>query len=397
MNLKFVTALLVCVPAIGAGDAYDSLVRRYEREIAQQSRQLKMLRARLAQNEKDAQRAQARAEAAQSRWSTLTRQADVARSEADSSREAWVVTRNLAESVEWEAVRHQLVAQSAQEQVEQLVREVEARSRIARQPALTVRDRSSEYLAEGLGELGAEALTLSQAAAQEEVRLRLKELHLKNLESSRRQQWITLRREQQQTYAEWQRSLRIKAALEDENQQMEQSAQALQVMLRNLREDKDRALAFRQEDHRGGQDPALSALKGTLPWPAEGRVIQSFGRQQSRELQQLVISNGIKIQTPPGKSVRAVQPGKVIFAAPFRRYGRMVIVQHAHGLASVYAGLGDAVVREGVQVATLDALGSVGESGSFYFELRRDERPVNPIVYLSPPERVRDISSRRTY
>jgi septal ring factor EnvC (AmiA/AmiB activator) len=113
-------------------------------------------------------------------------------------------------------------------------------------------------------------------------------------------------------------------------------------------------------------------------------VVQNFGRQYPDGLNQLVVSNGIKIDAGQNHTVRAIQDGKVLFANAFRQYGQLVIVQHQSGLTSVYAGLGQTQVKEGQVLSALDQIGLTGEKGSFYFELRRDEQPINPLVYLTP-------------
>src|SRR5207302_8499098 len=128
--------------------------------------------------------------------------------------------------------------------------------------------------------------------------------------------------------------------------------------------------------------------------PAHGRVLQNFGRQYPDGLNQLVVSNGIKIDAGPNHTIRVIQDGKVLFANAFRQYGQLVIVQHKSGLTSVYAGLGQTQVREGQILAALDQIGTTGDSGSFYLELRRDEEPINPLVYLSPIASS-ELSSRR--
>jgi septal ring factor EnvC (AmiA/AmiB activator) len=62
----------------------------------------------------------------------------------------------------------------------------------------------------------------------------------------------------------------------------------------------------------------------------------------------------------------------------------------------VYAGLGETRVKEGQLVSTLDVLGTTAETGTFYFELRHNEQPVNPLAYLSSVSSS-ELSSRRTF
>ena len=127
-----------------------------------------------------------------------------------------------------------------------------------------------------------------------------------------------------------------------------------------------------------------------------GKIVQGYGRQYPEGLNQLVVSNGIKIDAGVNHTVRVIQEGKVLFANAFRQYGQLVIVQHKNGLTSVYAGLGETQVKEGQMLAALDQVGMTGTGGSFYFELRRDEEPINPLVYLVPAPSSQ-LSLRRTF
>ncbi len=393
MNLRFVTCIIFAPLCVHA-EAYDSLLKRYERQIVQQSRQLKSLRARLSENDRDVLKWQRKAEDSRQLWVQTGQNADRARQKAEASREEWTRTRHLAESAQWDVATQTLLSRAAHDHLTHCARELYARHLTGQVKAsVSWQERLPEFLAQGMMDVAHRATQEAMRAEQDEVRLRTQELKLKEFEQHRRDEWSRLRREQQVFWQKWQGALRRQEALREEKAQMEQSELALQVMLQNLRQDKERTRAART-----GlviSDPALARLKGTLPWPAAGRVVQEFGRQQSSELQQLVVSNGIKIEAGAGRTVRAIQPGKVIFSAPFRSYGPLVIIQHKSGLTSVYAGLSDTTVQQGVELAALDAIGRVNDSGSFYFELRRDERPINPLAYLTPARQ--DISSRRTY
>lgn len=395
MNLKIVTCALFVAPLLAHADAYQSLLRRYEKQIEKQSKQLQSLRARLADNDREASRWQKKGEQAKEQWSQVSHEADRARQKADEAKEQWVKTRRLAEAVEWETATQTLLSQSAHQELSSMARELYGRQLLSLSQGVSPEERMPEFLIQELSGVADTASQVAQKAGEEQVRLRTNELKLKSDEQERRQAWGRLRQEQQSYWLKWQEAMRKRSALIEEKGQMEQSEQALSIMLRNLRDDKQRAMAARQ-GRTGVSDTALASLRGTLPWPAYGKIVQEFGRSQSTDLRQLVISNGIKIETGAEKSVRCIAPGKVIFAAPFRSYGQLVIIQHKTGLTSVYGGLGEVRVKEGDLLTALDGIGVTSDAGSFYFELRRDERPINPMVYLVPL-RSQEISSRRTY
>jgi len=157
---------------------------------------------------------------------------------------------------------------------------------------------------------------------------------------------------------------------------IDQSAKALQVMLEELRDHGTRRAPCAQ--NRSTNDQVLVSLKGNLAVAAHGRIVQNFGRQYPDGLNQLVVSNGIKIEAGQNHTVRTIQEGKSAFRQRLPAIWTLVIVQHKSGLTSVYAGLGQTQVKEGQMLAALDQIGITGDKGSFYFELRRDEQRSTP-------------------
>lgn len=377
------------------GDAADTLLKRYESQIEQQERQLRSLKDRLVGKEREAERWQKMTEEAKTHWSQAGASAERARRAVQAVQRYTTRTRALAEAAEWSATEHRLMAQASDEQLAYWARELHARRLLCRPSPLTVRERIPEYVTVRLCAFSQTAHQEISKASRQEASLRMQEMRWQDEERRRTAEldrWHEKRRAQ---WLRWQEAQRRRAALVEEISQMEQSRQALHVMLQELRQRHDHALVSRQgypADRR-----ALAILRGTLPWPAPGKVTQNFGRHYSDELKQLMISNGIKIEAGAGRTIRSVQSGKVLFANPFRQYGRLVIVQHRNGLTSVYGGLGQTSVKEGDQLAALDAIGAAAGEGHFYFELRLDEQPVNPLVYLTPNTRHTDISLRRTF
>jgi len=379
-------SVLVGTAALLHADAYDTLMKRYEKQIGQQERQLQSLRVHLQQKERDAGRWQQKAQEVKTQWSQAATASEHARQTIQGIRDRRAKTRTLADAAEWSATERTLQASAADGQVAYLARErYAAHLTPPLWKPIEVPDRSHEFFLQNLCLLSQSAHQESEEARREETTLRTEEMRWQNEEGQRSTELERLRDRQQALWLRWQEANQKRLALEEEKNQLEQSEQALHVMLNDLREHRDHTLAARQE--RSVNDQALAALRGSLPWPAWGKVTQNFGRQYSSDLNQLVISNGIKIETGAGHSVRAIQPGKVLFASPFRQYGELVIIQHKSGLTSVYGGLGQIQVKEGNLLAALEAVGTVGENGAFYFELRHDEQPVNPLVYLAPNHR----------
>ena len=82
----------------------------------------------------------------------------------------------------------------------------------------------------------------------------------------------------------------------------------------------------------------------------------------------------------PGAPVKAVAAGKVIFAGPFRSYGRVIIVDHGAGFFSVYGGLGEMEKDKGDAARKGETLARAG--GRLYLELRRGADALDPLAWL---------------
>ncbi len=128
----------------------------------------------------------------------------------------------------------------------------------------------------------------------------------------------------------------------------------------------------------------LKKGRGKLPWPAAGSVIIGFGRQKDTQLGTYYESNGIEISVPAGTPIKAVADGRVVFADYFKGYGNLLIVSHSGGYHSLYAHTERMKKQSGEQVKSGEIIGYSGLGGrdSFYFELREQGSPVNPLKWL---------------
>ena len=125
---------------------------------------------------------------------------------------------------------------------------------------------------------------------------------------------------------------------------------------------------------------------GQLQWPLRGVLYARFGRKGKSP------HDGIDLAAPAGTPVRTAGEGSVLFAGPQQGYGLLVIIEHAHGLVTVYAHNRDLRVRTGQQVRESQVIATVGESGKtsgphLHFEVRQDGAPVDPLEILGAPPR----------
>jgi len=113
--------------------------------------------------------------------------------------------------------------------------------------------------------------------------------------------------------------------------------------------------------------------------PVTGRIVSGFGVAGEEGARTL----GLALATADGAQVVAPAPGRVAFAGPFRGFGRIVIIEHAGGFASLVTGLARADVAVGDELVGGAPLG-VAASGRqrVGFELRRGGAPVNPLQFV---------------
>jgi septal ring factor EnvC (AmiA/AmiB activator) len=380
---------------LALADSYSVLLKRYEKQIHQQERQLKGLNSRLDEKERDVTRWQNKAEQAKTAWSQSSVALSASRDKIKQVQASLQKSRLLADAAQWKSTENVLIARSALAQAQTLAQDLYIRSLVPDHGVQSALDAAApQYVLNEIASLSRSSQVMADEGRREELAMRTEEMRWQTEAQSRAEEADQLHQKQESEWLKWQEALRRKATLQDEIAEIDQSAKALQVMLQELQDHREQAKAL--HDNRSVNDQALASLRGTLPWPAQGKVVQNFGRQYPDGLNQLVVSNGVKIDAGPSHTVRTIQEGKVLFASPFRQYGQLVIVQHKNGLTSVYAGLGQTQVQPGQDLAALDQIGLTGDSGSFYFELRRDEQPINPLVYLAPASNS-EISSRRTF
>jgi murein hydrolase activator len=134
-----------------------------------------------------------------------------------------------------------------------------------------------------------------------------------------------------------------------------------------------------------GTAAAAAPSRGQLTAPVAGKIFRSWGDPTEGGP-----ATGISYHAPPSARVVAPCGGRVVFAAQFRSYGLLLIVDCGGGYHAVLAGFDRLDARVGQQVAAGEPVGVMpawepGGSGSrpaLYVELRRDGQPVNPTPWL---------------
>lgn len=125
-------------------------------------------------------------------------------------------------------------------------------------------------------------------------------------------------------------------------------------------------------------------FKGRLTPPVHGKVISLFKERGQ---------NGIEIQAAMGTEIRAVLPGKVLYADWFKGFGNIVIIDHGNHVFTVSGYLSQLLKKAGEEVDQGEAIGLVGGAGalkgpSLYFEIRHQGKPQNPMDWISQPDKL---------
>ena len=169
----------------------------------------------------------------------------------------------------------------------------------------------------------------------------------------------------------------------------EAGVEQLENIIKKVLEDKAR---FERELRIRNQQEALrtksfKALKGQLPWPAEGRIVAKFGRQWNSKLKTTTENPGIDIKGKPGSAIRSVLGGIVTTITYIRGYGTTLIIDHGGGFYTVYSHVTNIQTSVDSQVRNGDVIAYMGDSGSIngsklHFEIWGKGQKLDPEKWL---------------
>ena len=131
----------------------------------------------------------------------------------------------------------------------------------------------------------------------------------------------------------------------------------------------------------------FAKLKGTLPRPMQGTIIEPFGEKQVEGTTLKIMHKGVKIAPTAGGAVNCVADGTVAYINNINGLENIIIVRHDQDFYTVYANLDEFYVQIMDKVKTGSGLGRIivdfeGNSSYLYFEIRRHEVAVNPAEWF---------------
>ncbi|HJU18438.1 MAG TPA: M23 family metallopeptidase [Stellaceae bacterium] len=139
------------------------------------------------------------------------------------------------------------------------------------------------------------------------------------------------------------------------------------------------------------QQAAVRAMLKTLPVDeplSHFRETSPFGARRDPINHRGGFHPGVDLAVPYGTPVYATAPGIVAYAGWMDGYGKLVEINHGHGIATRYGHLHRYTVVVGEKVAAGTQIGYVGTTGRstgphLHYEVRLNGEPVNPAAFLA--------------
>nr|WP_207191711.1 M23 family metallopeptidase [Paracraurococcus ruber] len=154
--------------------------------------------------------------------------------------------------------------------------------------------------------------------------------------------------------------------------------------LRRITAERERLAAAR------ATDSALTHFAEGFVLPARGRISGVFGSQRILNGEPRQPHYGFDIAAPTGTPLQAACAGTVTLAAEFFFFGRLIVLDHGHGVNTLYAHCSAVDVVEGQRVQAGQRIGAIGATGRVtgphlhfglsWFTTWLDAQPVLPPV-----------------
>lgn len=138
---------------------------------------------------------------------------------------------------------------------------------------------------------------------------------------------------------------------------------------------------------------AALSFSGELQWPVEGNVLMNYSMDSSiyfATLDQYKYNPAMIISASEGDEVAAAAGGDVVEIREDAQSGLTVLMDIGDGYTVAYGQLQELNFKEGARLEAGDVIGKIAaptkyyslEGTNLFFELMKDEEPVNPMDFL---------------
>ena len=125
------------------------------------------------------------------------------------------------------------------------------------------------------------------------------------------------------------------------------------------------------------EDPKNSPASDTaiFAYPVNGKIIRDYVKNKT---------DGIDLSAPEGTEIVAAEKGIVAAITADTQEVPIIVLKHEGGLLTVYAGVGDIIVKEKEEVVRMQKLGTMqpGNPPYLHFEVRRGFESIDPLDLL---------------
>jgi murein DD-endopeptidase MepM/ murein hydrolase activator NlpD len=162
--------------------------------------------------------------------------------------------------------------------------------------------------------------------------------------------------------------------------------QAEQQLAQESHQLETRILEMESASHRRSSGP-MTVGSGTLSYPLSAQITSPFGWRKHPIFGVRRFHTGIDLAGPNHSAIRAADSGNVLYTGWYGGYGKVVIVSHGKGMATLYAHLCKTNTEAGNNISKGDIIGYEGTTGfstgpHLHFEVRYNGVPNNPLNYL---------------
>lgn len=122
-------------------------------------------------------------------------------------------------------------------------------------------------------------------------------------------------------------------------------------------------------------------------WPVRGWLSSSFGYRLSPFSNAREFHKGIDISSRLKSTIVAPADGTVVYVGRKPGYGKIIHIDHGHGLITRYAHLHKSLTKTGQNVTRGEKIALVGNTGRstgphLHYEIHRSGIPVDPLRYI---------------